>query len=103
MAQNDYMTLTEFRTIFPEFRTVSDEVVEFYLVAAAPFTKPSVFQNQLKAGHGYKAAAMLADSPYARTIKQEGDESNYDKRFADILNAVAPRAAVLNGPPGWGC
>lgn len=96
----DYMQLNEFKMLFPEFTKMAngvdvDSVIQFWLDAAQPFVKKSVFLNQTKMAHGYKAATMIASSPYARTLRMEGSESNYDQEFDKILRTVAPRAEVL--------
>lgn len=93
---NDYMTLEEFKMLFPELNPAGDNVIDFFLLAAQPYVNKSVWRDTTKMGHGYKAAAMLADSPYARTIRQDGAEVNYKLQFDEMLRTIAPRAAVLN-------
>jgi hypothetical protein len=95
----EYMTIPEFRMLFPEFKVSNsvdlDSVIGFYLDQAKPFVNRSVFQNFTKTAHGFKTAELIAASPYARTLRQDGSDSNYEKEFVKILNTCAPRMALL--------
>lgn len=94
---DDYMTIDEFRILFPEFKSVSnyDTVISFFLDAAKSSVNKCVFQKHTKMAHGFQTAKLLSESPYARTIRQEGQESNYHKAYDEIRRSVAPRMIVL--------
>lgn len=95
---SEFMTVQEFKMIFSEFENMgaeTDEIIDFYLDQAESYVCKTVFRNFTKMGHGYKTAELLAASPYARTIRQDGQESNYTKQFQDLLDTCAPRAVLL--------
>lgn len=90
------MTLYEFRSRFPEFRPVSDVVINEALTAAGLSVSADVYRTKASEAIGYLTAHKLVTSPFGKDSRLVDDdrESVYWKEFARIRREVAPRIAV---------
>lgn len=85
------MTLTEFKTQFPEFRSVPDPMLTAHLNAAALECSEEVWGTLLDQGIAYLAAHKMALSPYGNTAKLSNASggSTYFTHYADLVRKVA--------------
>lgn len=64
------LTLSQFRTSYPEFRTLSDGMVQAALDAAARRTDASVLGDHVDEYHGNRAADILISKPSGASGRQ---------------------------------
>ena len=100
----NYCTLTEFRNLFQEFKTISDTVVTLWLEMGKIKVNPCVFLRQTKLGHAYWTAHTIAASPYGRNLKlvTADGKTDYSYTFDTILLTVSPGVTVCgSSAPAW--
>ena len=90
------MTPNEFIERFPEFRTGLSLVREV-LADATQRVDPTIFGSRTDMAIGLLAAHLLSISPYGRSQRLEGDETEdqYLREFDAIRREVAPRMIVV--------
>jgi ABC-type transport system substrate-binding protein len=80
-----------FRSLFPEFNTAPDAVVQSRLDQAQIQIDPAIWGDRSGEGQVYLAAHLLAISPggqFARLLSKEGS-STYQKRYDEMVIMVA--------------
>ena len=85
------MTLTDFRTRYPEFRTASDAFVSAYLADAANTVVGQSSQLGLAydTAHGLATAHLIAVSPAGKTARMVNDDgtTQYGKTLSEMMRA----------------
>lgn len=87
---NALMTLSAFRTKYPEFETAPDPLVTVFLNDAAEKLDASVWGTYLESAHGLLTADLLATSPngqFARLDPNTAD-TTYSVKFDELRSAV---------------
>lgn len=85
------LTLAQFRTYYPEFSKVPDDLVQGALDRAALDIDLTVWGDRQDVGHGLKAAHILAISPMgvmARMVAKDGS-TTYHTLYQDEIVIVA--------------
>lgn len=84
------MTLTQFRTRYPEFRTASDAFVQAYLDdAAATLVSPAALGTAYDTAHGLATAHLIAVSPAGKNARMVNDDgtTQYGKTLSELMRA----------------
>jgi len=85
------MTLTQFRTRYPEFRTAPDSFVQAYLDdAAASLVGPSdQLGTAYDVAHGLATAHLIAVSPAGKNARMVNDDgtTQYGKTLSELMRA----------------
>lgn len=85
------LSLSSFRTRFPEFNPGADALVESCLAEALLSTPADVWGDKADAAQGLLAAHLLALSPFGRTAKLSSvkGESTYGTQRKAMARALA--------------
>lgn len=92
------MTLTQFRTRFPEFKLIGDEMVKAFMADAALELDANVLGTKYDAAQGYLAAHKLALSPAgvnARLSDSKDGTTTYSRHFKAIIRKSASGFRVV--------
>lgn len=92
------MELETFRSLHPEFSTVSDEVVEQRLSQAADRLDRAIYGRHYDAAHELLTAHLIVTSPFGHSARLDGDQegnSLYWPEYVRIRKLVAPRVMVI--------
>lgn len=83
------MNLATFRIRYPEFRATADAMVTDAIEQAGRMVDSVEFGDLASDAIGYKAAYLLATSPFGMTQRLEDDKTaaTYEKRFQEIRKA----------------
>jgi hypothetical protein len=90
------MTYNEFIARFPEYKNAPQPMVVAHIEDATKRVDPRIFRAKTEMAIGFLAAATLARSPFARTMRPaENKEPDYWDEFIKIRNEVTPRSFVV--------
>lgn len=92
------MSLSAFRTRFPEFRTAGDDLVQAILDEAALRVDPDAYGAKIDIAHGYRAAHLLASSPFGRSLRLDGAEERYLALLDELRTETVPGFFVVGAP-----
>lgn len=84
-------TTGTWRSLFPEFNTAPDQLVQSRLDQAELQIDPAVWGDRAGEGQAYLAAHLLALAPggqFARLVSKTG-ETTYGTRYRDLIPMVA--------------
>jgi len=84
------MTLTQFRTRYPEFRTAPDPFVQAYLDDAAnSLVGPDALGTAYDVAHGLATAHLIAVSPAGKNARMVNDDgtTQYGKTLSELMRA----------------
>jgi Protein of unknown function (DUF4054) len=89
------MTLSEFRLMFPEFRTAQDTFIQAFLDDAATMVSETSCGSRYSLLHGLKAAHLIATSPAgvaAKMVSKDGT-TTYGTQFREV--AMSKVAGIM--------
>lgn len=80
------MTLSDFRSNYPEMSAISDLLVGTFLARAASSLDIGVYGGLYDEAHGCLAAHLLVLSPYGKNarLQSEKGKTTYGNRFDEI-------------------
>jgi hypothetical protein len=81
------MTLANFRTRYPEFRTASDAFVQAYLDDAAKMVSTYALGDAYDVGHGLACAHLIAISPAGKNARMTNDDGS--TQYGNTLKNLA--------------
>ena len=81
------LSLSAFRTRFPEFNPASDAMVSAKLAEAEDDLDTTVWGDQFDKGHGWLTAHLLAESGHGQGVNKDGT-TNYGRRFGTLAKRV---------------
>lgn len=84
------VSVAQFENAFPEFADgrAPTILIQEMLDQATRFVSVDVWREQADDGIKYKAADLLANSPFGQEARLEPDSSTYAKTFAELRNGV---------------
>ena len=91
------MTLGDFRTLHPEFRTAPDAMVQSRIDQATSRVAPDIYGDLTERAIEFLAADLLARTPFGlsqRLVDDKG-QTTYEQEFEAIKSIVAPRMIVV--------